>query len=94
MGFCHSHGRNSGSAEACCTEPRLGCLRRGPTEEADSVRAIKGRRGLSLTSLHLRRISRTSQPVVSISTGCLSKWTRGCHGDVQQAQGFRRYVAL
>ena len=31
----------------------LGCLRRGPTEEADSVLAMKGwLRGLSLTSLH------------------------------------------
>ena len=31
----------------------LGCLRKGPTEEVDSVRAMKGwARGLSLTSLH------------------------------------------
>ena len=66
---CCKHGLKSlfatgtagipGSTEACCTKPRLGCLRSGPTDEADSVRAMKGRRGLSLTSLHCRSTSRT-----------------------------------
>ena len=53
----------------------LGCLRKGPTDEVDSVRAMKGwARGLSLTSLHASDTDHF-RPRTAAAGNCLNLWS-------------------